>query len=210
MSARLVWTERALDDLRKLDAQTRDRVLLAVERLAETGHGDVRRLEGPALEWRLRVGDRRVRFTHVPDQQTILVLRVLLKPNDRPSRLTRPPRSLGPRSLGNPAASVEGGLPSGTPSGTSRRRCHSGCRSARRKRLLTLPTRSSCREWSRHAMIDRTAGLRLLPFSCSCKPKRPGNIEGAFMETRERIHQLVDELPETDLDEVASLLESRR
>ena len=30
------------------------------------------------------------------------------------------------------------------------------------------------------------------------------------METRERIHQLVDELPETDLDEVASLLESRR
>ncbi|HEY7031543.1 MAG TPA: hypothetical protein VH482_09465 [Thermomicrobiales bacterium] len=30
------------------------------------------------------------------------------------------------------------------------------------------------------------------------------------METRERIHQLVDELPETELDEVARLLESRR
>ncbi|MEA2585365.1 MAG: mRNA interferase RelE/StbE [Thermomicrobiales bacterium] len=77
MSTRLVWTERSLDDIRKLDTQTRDRVLAAVERLATTGHGDVRRLEGPAPEWRLRVGDWRVRFTHEPDHQTILVLRVL-------------------------------------------------------------------------------------------------------------------------------------
>jgi hypothetical protein len=30
------------------------------------------------------------------------------------------------------------------------------------------------------------------------------------METRERIHQLVDELPETELEEVAQLLERRR
>lgn len=30
------------------------------------------------------------------------------------------------------------------------------------------------------------------------------------METRERIHQLVDELPETELGEIERLLESRR
>jgi mRNA interferase RelE/StbE len=84
MSTRLVWTERSLDDLRKLDAQMRDRVIAAVERLATTGYGDVRRLEGPEREWRLRVGDWRVRFTHEPDQQTTMVLRVL--PRDRAYR----------------------------------------------------------------------------------------------------------------------------
>lgn len=77
MSTRLVWTERSADDLQHLDAQTRDRILKAVQRLAETGQGDVRRLEGPEREWRLRVGDWRVRFTHDVDQQTITVLRVL-------------------------------------------------------------------------------------------------------------------------------------
>lgn len=50
MSTRLVWTERGLDDLRKLDSQMRDRVLAAVERLGDTGQGDVKRLEGPERE----------------------------------------------------------------------------------------------------------------------------------------------------------------
>jgi mRNA interferase RelE/StbE len=77
MNTRLVWTERSVDDLKNLDVKTRDRILRAVERLAATGQGDVRRLEGPEREWRLRVGDWRVRFTHDFDQQTVTVLRVL-------------------------------------------------------------------------------------------------------------------------------------
>jgi mRNA interferase RelE/StbE len=77
VNTRLVWTDRSLDDLRRLDAQTRDRVLAAVERLAATGQGDVRRLEGPEREWRLRVGDWRVRFAYEPDRQEMTVLRVL-------------------------------------------------------------------------------------------------------------------------------------
>ena len=77
MSTRLVWTEHSPDDLRNIDAQTRNRIVTAVERLAATGHGDVRRLEGAIREWRLRVGDWRVRFSHEPDQSTLTVLRVL-------------------------------------------------------------------------------------------------------------------------------------
>ena len=77
MGWRVEWREKALKDLERLDRKTRERILCATERLAETGYGDVRELEGRnPPEWRLRVGDWRVLFTFVPDQQTILFLRV--------------------------------------------------------------------------------------------------------------------------------------
>ena len=77
MSWRVEWREEALRDLRRLDRRTRERIFNAGGRLAETGYGDVRELEGRnPPEWRLRVGDWRVLFTYVPDQQTILFLRV--------------------------------------------------------------------------------------------------------------------------------------
>ena len=75
----VLWTRRAAADLRGLEENVRQRVRNAVNRYAETGLGDVRRLRGYDREWRLRVGQWRVRFTYDDDSEsiTILVLRVL-------------------------------------------------------------------------------------------------------------------------------------
>jgi mRNA-degrading endonuclease RelE of RelBE toxin-antitoxin system len=53
------------------------RILEALVRLAETGQGDVTRLQGVADEWRLRVGDWRVRFRDDHPTRTLEVLRIL-------------------------------------------------------------------------------------------------------------------------------------
>jgi mRNA interferase RelE/StbE len=76
MSRALEWTPAAERDLRRIDPQVRERIRQAVYRLVDTGHGDVRRVQGRAREWRLRVGDWRVRFTKDPTGQTIIILRV--------------------------------------------------------------------------------------------------------------------------------------
>jgi len=69
------WTEPALADMAALDKGIARRVKRAVERFAETGAGNVKRLRGiEPPEYRLRVGDYRVRFSQ--DDQTIRVLRV--------------------------------------------------------------------------------------------------------------------------------------
>lgn len=62
MSYRLEWKPRALKDAEKLDRMATERVLAALERLAETGHGDVTKLtDMQPPEYRLRVGDWRIR-----------------------------------------------------------------------------------------------------------------------------------------------------
>ena len=72
------WSGPAVRDLRRLDRQTAGRVRDAVLRLATTGQGDVRRLHGVnPPEWRLRVGEWRVRFAYDAAAHTIQVLRVL-------------------------------------------------------------------------------------------------------------------------------------
>jgi mRNA interferase RelE/StbE len=72
------WTERARRDLRRLDRQMAERALTAVERLAATEQGDVTRLQGvEPPEWRLRVGDWRIRFQYDYQRHSIEVLRVL-------------------------------------------------------------------------------------------------------------------------------------
>ena len=69
------WTETALDDMAALDKGIARRVKQAVERFADTGAGNVKRLQGiDPPEYRLRVGDYRVRF-HMEDE-TVQVLRV--------------------------------------------------------------------------------------------------------------------------------------
>lgn len=69
------WTEAALEDMAALDKGIARRAKQAVERFAETGAGNVKRLHGiDPPEYRLRVGDYRVRF-HLRDE-TIQVLRV--------------------------------------------------------------------------------------------------------------------------------------
>jgi mRNA interferase RelE/StbE len=53
------------------------RILDALDRLATTGQGDIQRLRGTPDEWRLRVGDWRVRFRYDAAVQALAVLRIL-------------------------------------------------------------------------------------------------------------------------------------
>jgi mRNA interferase RelE/StbE len=71
------WAPAAEKDLRRLDPPTRERVRQALHRLAATGQGDVRRLHGLEDEYRLRVGDWRVRFRFEAGSGALDVLRVL-------------------------------------------------------------------------------------------------------------------------------------
>jgi len=69
------WTETALEHMAALDKGIARRVKQAVERFTDTGAGNVKRLQGiDPPEYRLRVGDYRVRF-HLGDE-TVQVLRV--------------------------------------------------------------------------------------------------------------------------------------
>ncbi|MGH9030255.1 MAG: type II toxin-antitoxin system RelE family toxin [Acidimicrobiales bacterium] len=72
-----VFTPRARRDLRRLDPPVQHRIIDALDRLAGNPPvGDVVRLTGVEGEWRLRVGDWRVRFTRDADG-LIYILRVL-------------------------------------------------------------------------------------------------------------------------------------
>jgi mRNA interferase RelE/StbE len=75
---RVVVDDRARKDLRRIDPPTRERILGAITRLAHGAElsGDVKRLGG-SREYRLRVGDWRVRFERDDCQRTIIVVRVL-------------------------------------------------------------------------------------------------------------------------------------
>jgi mRNA-degrading endonuclease RelE of RelBE toxin-antitoxin system len=61
------WTEPARADVRRLDRDTAMRIFAALHRFAESGEGDVRKLQGQSGELRLRVGDYHVRFTQEAD-----------------------------------------------------------------------------------------------------------------------------------------------
>jgi mRNA-degrading endonuclease RelE of RelBE toxin-antitoxin system len=64
-----------LDDLAALDKGIARRTKLAIERFAETGAGNVKKLQGiNPPEYRLRAGHWRVRFQL--DDETVRVLRV--------------------------------------------------------------------------------------------------------------------------------------
>lgn len=75
---RVVVDDRARKDLRRIDPPIRKRILSAIERLAQGAEltGDVKRLRG-SNEYRLRVGDWRVRFEREDRQLVITVVRVL-------------------------------------------------------------------------------------------------------------------------------------
>ena len=75
---RVVIDDRARKDLRRIDPPTRRRILAAIRRLGESAEltGDVKRLRGSS-EYRLRIGDWRVRFMRDGRQLIITVVRVL-------------------------------------------------------------------------------------------------------------------------------------
>lgn len=66
------WTAPARADVRRIDRTNAMRILTALHRFAETGEGDVKKLQGDSEELRLRVGDYRIRFTEEP-QDTLII-----------------------------------------------------------------------------------------------------------------------------------------
>ncbi|MGH2984302.1 MAG: type II toxin-antitoxin system RelE family toxin [Solirubrobacterales bacterium] len=74
---RVRYVPRAQRDLRRLDPQIRARVLTALERLAADDPSIQERKLNDAEEWRIRVGDWRVRFRREFPEREIVVLRVL-------------------------------------------------------------------------------------------------------------------------------------
>lgn len=76
-SWRYVFTARARRDLKRLDPPVQRRVAAALDTFVagDPPRGDVRKLA--AGEWRLRVGDWRVRFDRDEQARAIVVLRVL-------------------------------------------------------------------------------------------------------------------------------------
>jgi mRNA interferase RelE/StbE len=71
---RIIWTDQAKADVRRLDKPTAMRVLSALHRFAESGEGDVKALQGRD-ELRLRIADYRLFFVQIAD--AIEVRRVL-------------------------------------------------------------------------------------------------------------------------------------
>ena len=78
MTWHLVWTRPALKDIDALDSSAARRVHAALTRLATTHRGDYRKITASTpTTWRLRVGPLRVRFRYIPNENQILVLRIL-------------------------------------------------------------------------------------------------------------------------------------
>lgn len=80
--SKVIWSPQVEEDLKRLDNPTQRRIRGAVDRLAETGHGDVRRVQEHPGECALRVGDWRVFFTTTTEKSDpppghIEVMRVL-------------------------------------------------------------------------------------------------------------------------------------
>ncbi len=66
-----VFTTRARRDFRRIDPPVQRRITDALDRLvADPPQGDVIKLAGTDDEWRLRVGDWRVRFTRAETPST--------------------------------------------------------------------------------------------------------------------------------------------
>ena len=59
-----------------LEPQVRRRVMQAIARLSETGHGSIKKLHGSIPEWRLRVGSWRVILIFDYPNNTFTVVRV--------------------------------------------------------------------------------------------------------------------------------------
>ncbi len=69
----MLWQPRAERDLRKLETAEQRDIIAAVLLYAAEGRGNVKKLQGiDPPQWRLRVGDYRVRFRQRGDLMEIL------------------------------------------------------------------------------------------------------------------------------------------
>jgi mRNA-degrading endonuclease RelE of RelBE toxin-antitoxin system len=76
VAKKVIWFRQAKANLRTIDQPTALRILHALARLLATGEGDVERLQDiEPPEFRLRVGDYRVRFHDLGDTIEILSVR---------------------------------------------------------------------------------------------------------------------------------------
>jgi mRNA interferase RelE/StbE len=76
MRKRIEFKDQAKRDLRAIDRETALDILRGLDRLSATGEGDVKRLqEIDPPEFRLRVGDYRVRFYDLGDSMTVLAVK---------------------------------------------------------------------------------------------------------------------------------------
>jgi mRNA-degrading endonuclease RelE of RelBE toxin-antitoxin system len=72
---RYVFVGQAERDFARLPSRMRQRVVSALDRYLEDQRtGDIKKLTGAGDEWRLRVGDVRVRFRYSEDGRTLIVL----------------------------------------------------------------------------------------------------------------------------------------
>ncbi len=72
----VLLTDRAEADLKALDRPTRIRIAAAIQRLTVGAPGDIKKLQGvDPPEYRLRVGDFRIRFSYL-DPHTIRINRI--------------------------------------------------------------------------------------------------------------------------------------
>ena len=66
--------------MRRLDKASGARIADALDRLASTGVGDIRRIRSSDGDWRLRVGDWRIIYEYRDDEREIYVKRVSRMP----------------------------------------------------------------------------------------------------------------------------------
>lgn len=77
MTYRVELTSAAARQVRKLTRPVRDRVLTAIEALAEEPRPrGSRKLAGEETAWRIRIGDHRVLYDVVDEVVTVTVVRV--------------------------------------------------------------------------------------------------------------------------------------
>ena len=76
MAKGIVWTDSAKSDIRAIDQRSALVILHGLARFALHGEGDVKQLQGiDPPEFRLRVGNYRVRFHDLGDSMGILAIK---------------------------------------------------------------------------------------------------------------------------------------
>lgn len=77
MKRKIIWSDEARADLRAIDRETGLGLLKHLARYAATDTGDIKQLAGyDPVQFRLRVGDYRIRFRK-PSEEELHIVRVL-------------------------------------------------------------------------------------------------------------------------------------